>query len=258
MVFSSFVFLLLFLPVVTALSMLVRPVRGKNLILFAFSMLFYAWGEPVYVLLMLASILVNYAVGLGLGRAERPAARKALMAAALVFDLGCIIVFKYADLLLSSFGAVTGLAVPTLGLALPIGISFYTFQILSYVIDVYRGRVAVQRDLLSLGTYIALFPQLVAGPIVRYETLEHELRERTVTRDGFMDGLCRLAMGLGKKVLLANAMGCIADAVFDGTVSGGAVTVLGALAYTLQICLDFSGYSDMAIGMGRMLGFTFP
>ena len=154
-------------------------------------------------------------------------------------------------------GLLLGVSVPELNLPLPIGISFYTFQILSYVIDVYRGRVKAQRSLLTLGTYIALFPQLVAGPIVRYETVEAELRERHASREDVLDGLSRLAFGLGKKVLLANAMGLIADTVFDGAAAGCAVTWFGALAYTLQIYFDFSGYSDMAIGMGRALGFHF-
>ena len=171
MVFSSFVFLCAFLPLVFILHQVIGPVWWKNAVLFAFSLLFYAWGEPVYILLMLASILINYLLGLGMEHGS-PARNKLLMLLALVFNLGSILFFKYGDFILTNLGLVLHAQMPVIGLALPIGISFYTFQILSYVLDVYKGRVKVQHSFLSLGTYIALFPQLVAGPIVRYETVE--------------------------------------------------------------------------------------
>lgn len=170
MVFSSFVFLCAFLPAVFILHQVVRSVRWKNVVLFVFSMLFYAWGEPVYILLMLASILINYLIGLRMENASA-AKKKLLMILALVFNLGSILFFKYGDFILDNLGLLLHTKMPRIGLALPIGISFYTFQILSYVLDVYRGKVKVQHSLLSLGTYIVLFPQLVAGPIVRYETV---------------------------------------------------------------------------------------
>ena len=256
MVFSSFTFLLLFLPAVCLCTGLARSIRAKNGVLCLFSLVFYAWGEPVYVLLMLLSIGLNGLIGLGMGR--YPARRKPLMMLSLALNLGALGYFKYADFLLDSLNGLLGLSLPLRHVALPIGISFYTFQILSYVIDVYRGRTEPQRDLLTLATYIAMFPQLVAGPIVRYETVREQLRERRVTAEDFAQGLRRCALGLGKKVLLANQMALAADAVFaPGQTPGALALWAGAVCYALQIYYDFSGYSDMAIGMGRMFGFTF-
>ena len=257
MVFSSFTFLLLFFPLSVGATLACRSIRAKNAVLCLFSLVFYAWGEPVYILLMLASIGVNYAIGLGMGRF--PQWKKGLMALAAVLNIGAILYFKYLDLLLSLWNGLTGSGVSLPGIALPVGISFYTFQILSYVADVYRGRTEPQRDLLSLATYIALFPQLVAGPIVRYETVSAQLRDRRVRGADFAAGGSRMILGLGKKVLLANQMALAADAVFDGGVGApAAVYWIGAVCYALQIYFDFSGYSDMAVGMGRMFGFTFP
>ena len=256
MVFSSLTFLFLFLPAVIACYYLLPGIRAKNAVLCLFSLLFYAWGEPVYVLLMAASILLNYLAGLGMERFPRR--KKLLLLLALLFNLGAIGVFKYAGFFLSGVSSLFALNLPVLRIALPIGISFYTFQILSYVIDVYHGRVAAQRSLLSLATYITMFPQLVAGPIVRYDTVREELCRRSVTVNDFAEGLCRFFFGLGKKVLIANQMALAADAVFDAAaVPSSAVLWIGALCYAMQIYYDFSGYSDMAIGMGRMFGFHF-
>lgn len=257
MVFSGFTFLLLFLPAAVLCTMAFRNIRAKNAVLCVFSLVFYAWGEPVCILLMLASILFNYLIGLGMERFPR--GRRPLLALAVAVNIGAIVFFKYLDLLLSVWNGISGQHVPPAGIALPVGISFYTFQILSYVIDVYRGKTEPQRNLISLAAYISMFPQLVAGPIVRYETVRDQLKERRVTAADFAAGLSRTAVGLGKKVLLANRMALVADAVFGGgKVAPGAVLWIGAVCYALQIYFDFSGYSDMAIGMGRMFGFTFP
>ena len=256
MVFSSFTFLLLFLPAAVLCSLAAGSIRAKNAVLCLFSLIFYAWGEPVHILLMLGSILFNYLIGLGMAR--YPGRKTLLMVLAAAVDIGAIVFFKYLDLLLSVWNGVFGARIPPAGIALPIGISFYTFQILSYVIDVYRGKSEAQRNLLSLATYISMFPQLVAGPIVRYETVREQLISRRVTVEDFAAGLSRTAIGLGKKVLLANQMALVADAVFsNGKTAPAAVLWTGAVCYALQIYFDFSGYSDMAIGMGRMFGFTF-
>ena len=256
MVFSSFTFLLLFLPASVLCTLLVPGIRGKNAVLCLFSLVFYAWGEPVYVLLMLASILLNYLAGLGMAR--YPARKKLLLLLAVLINLGALGYFKYADFLTEGINGLLGTRLPLTGIALPIGISFYTFQILSYVIDVYRGSVEAQRSLLSLATYISMFPQLVAGPIVRYDTVRRQLTERRVTGEGFAEGLRRFALGLGKKVLVANQMALVADAAFRESAAPCPVLWAGAVCYAMQIYFDFSGYSDMAVGMGKMFGFDFP
>ena len=256
MVFSSLTFLFIFLPAVLLCHHLLPGVRARNAALCLFSLVFYAWGEPIYVLLMIASILLNWLAGLGMERF--PGRKKLLLLLALVFNLGAIGYFKYAGFFLSNLNSLFSLRLPALNIALPIGISFYTFQILSYVIDVYHGKTAAQKNLLSLATYITMFPQLVAGPIVRYETVRDELSDRRVTLVDFTEGLSRFFFGLGKKVLIANQMALAADTVFDAAAlpPSGALWI-GALCYAMQIYYDFSGYSDMAIGMGRMFGFHF-
>ena len=257
MVFSSFTFLFLFLPLTVICTFALKRISARNAVLCLFSLVFYAWGEPVYILLMLLSILLNYVAGLAMER--WPKGKRAVLILMLVLNLGAIGFFKYTNFLLSNLNLLFSVSLPLTEITLPIGISFYTFQILSYVIDVYRGEHPAQRNLLSLATYISMFPQLVAGPIVRYGTVEKELNDRTVTLTGFADGLARCAVGLAKKVLLANQMALVADSVFNDPQSlPGAVYWIGALCYTLQIYFDFSGYSDMAIGMGQMFGFTFP
>ena len=257
MVFSSLTFLLLFLPLTVAVYYLVRGVTARNAVLCLASLVFYAWGEPIWVLLMLFSILFNYGAGLALGRLRGQGGRRAVLLLALTVNLGAIGLFKYGNFLLENLGLLLGSPMPHLGFSLPLGISFYTFQILSYVLDVYRERVPVQRSLLVLGTYIVLFPQLVAGPIVRYEEIRAQLAQRRESPEDFTAGLRRFALGLGKKVILANAMAAIADPIFDAPALPPGTVWLGLLAYTLQIYFDFSGYSDMAIGMGRFFGFRF-
>ncbi|MBR2659766.1 MAG: MBOAT family protein [Clostridia bacterium] len=257
MVFSSLTFLLLFLPLTLLCYYLARGVKARNLVLCLFSLVFYAWGEPVYVLLMLGSILFNYCIGLALGKTAGKGVRRALLVLALAVNLGAIGLFKYGNFVLENLGLLFGPGLPRLSLALPLGISFYTFQILSYVLDVYHEKTPVQSSLLRLATYIVLFPQLVAGPIVRYEEIQSQLQSRRETLEDFTEGLRRFAIGLGKKVILANAMAAIADPILDSAVLPPGSAWLAAVAYMLQIYFDFSGYSDMAIGMGRFFGFRF-
>ena len=216
MVFSSLSFLCVFLPVTLLLERLMPTTRTKNAVLVVASLLFYAYGEPTLVLLMIVSTLFNYAFGRLVGGSDGTA-RRAWLAVAVVVNLGMLGVFKYAGFFVANLNLLTGLDLPVPAIELPIGISFYTFQILSYVIDVYRGKSEPQRDLLTLATYISMFPQLVAGPIVRYETVREQLKSRRVTAEDFASGLARTAIGLGKKVLLANQMALAADQVFSGT-----------------------------------------
>ena len=261
MVFSSLTFLFLFFPIVIGVYYLC-PRALRNLWLLAASLLFYAWGEPVYIRLMVASILFNYLCGLGvaaLQKRQKPSPAKALLILCIVGNIGALGVFKYADLLIDTVNGIAGSHLALLELALPIGISFYTFQALSYVIDVYRGTVAAQKNPITFGTYIALFPQLIAGPIVQYKTVEQQLCGRRETAAQFAEGIGRFTVGLGKKVLIANQVGALWDTVaaLPGTSLTAGTAWLGALAFTFQIYFDFSGYSDMAIGLGKMLGFQF-
>ena len=222
--------------------------------------MFYAWGEPKYVFLMIFSILVNYIFGRLMdknrGRQKR---MKLLLVLSVVIDLGLLSVFKYTDFIITNVNAIFGSSFDLLNIALPIGISFYTFQAMSYTIDVYRNDVRVQKNLIDFGMYITMFPQLIAGPIVRYADVQDQLAERSVTTADFSEGVMRFVVGLGKKVLLANQMGAVWSEIYA---LGGDVSALmawtGAIAYTFQIYFDFSGYSDMAIGLGRMFGFKFP
>jgi alginate O-acetyltransferase complex protein AlgI len=259
MVFSSLLFLFLYLPVVLAVYYLV-PRRWRNVWLFAVNLVFYGWGEPVYILLMLFSISFNYGAGLLLERfsAQRAKAKRVLVAD-IVLNLALLGFFKYYDLFASTLSLIPGLRIPTLGLTLPIGISFYTFQTMSYPIDVYRGQTEVQRSYVRFGTFVALFPQLIAGPIVRYRDIADQLENRRENLPQFTAGVRRFVVGLGKKVLIANNIGLLWD--FYKAAAPAELTVvgawLGALAFSLQIYFDFSGYSDMAIGLGRMLGFEF-
>ena len=252
MIFSSTVFLFLFLPVVLLVQMVIpqKHMKVKNILLLAASLLFYAWGEPKNVLLMLFSILCNYFIGLGMGKwEEKPEKRRMLLILSLVINLGVLFFFKY-------FNFVTGGIFPEI--ALPIGISFFTFQIMSYTIDVYRGDEQPQRSLLQLALYISLFPQLIAGPIVRYGDIARQLTDRVITPEKTARGMIRFAMGLAKKVILSNTVAVLADTIFalDSQLPG-ATAWLGVVSYALQIYFDFSGYSDMAIGMGHMFGFDF-
>ena len=256
MLFSSITFLYFFLPLVLALYFAV-PFRAKNLILLAFSLLFYAWGEPVYVLLMAVTIVSQWLFGLLIERCRGTRWSKIWLIVSLAVGLGSLGVFKYSDFFLETLRTLSGQPIRLLGIALPIGISFYTFQILSYTIDLYRGEARVQRSVLKLATYVTLFPQLIAGPIVRYTTVAEELDERRHSWEEFSAGARRFTVGLGKKVLIANLMGQLAQLYKDG----GEHTVLFAwvyaVAFSLQLYFDFSGYSDMAIGLGQMFGFHF-
>ena len=258
MVFSSASFLIFFLPCLLVLYFLVpRRCRYlRNLILLAFSLAFYACGGPKFLLLMLLSIAINYAGGLLAGPAHRPRTRRLGMTLAVVLGLALLGWFKYAGFFGEMLHALLPV-VPVPQVTLPIGISFFTFQGLSYVIDVYRGDAAVQRDPLKLALYIAFFPQLVAGPIVRYTTVAEEIDERHESVSEFSAGAVRFLFGLGKKMLLANAVARIADAAFAAVMPSALFAWLGAVAYTFQIYFDFSAYSDMAIGLGRMFGFHF-
>ena len=252
MLFSSVTFLFFFLPITLMLHQLL-PWRWKNHVLLAASVLFYASGEPVYILLLAFSAFVGWLHGLYMTR--HPGHRGALVSA-ICWNLVFLLFFKYADFLTGSINSLLGTAIPALGLSLPIGISFYTFQNMSYVVDVYRGESKAEKNFASYATYLCLFPQLIAGPIVRYSDVARELRERSVDTAQFSRGVVRFLVGLGKKVLLANSIGVLAElTVPDGSVL---FSWLRAIAYTFQIYFDFSGYSDMAIGMGAMMGFQFP
>ena len=252
MLFSSVTFLFFFLPITLMLHQLL-PWRWKNHVLLAASVLFYASGEPVYILLLAFSAFVGWLHGLYMTR--RPG-KKWVLVSAICWNLVFLLFFKYADFLTGSINSLLGTSIPALGLSLPIGISFYTFQNMSYVIDVYRGESKAEKNFASYATYLCLFPQLIAGPIVRYSDVARELRERSVDTAQFSRGVIRFLVGLGKKVLLANSIGVLAElTVPDGSVL---FSWLRAIAYTFQIYFDFSGYSDMAIGMGAMMGFQFP
>ncbi len=259
MVFSSILFLFIYLPVVLAVYYLV-PARGRNLWLFIVNFVFYGWGEPVYIVLMLASICINYVSGLLIEKyRDRRRRAHTVLVVNTVVNLALLFFFKYFDLVAQTLSQIPGISIPTLGLALPIGISFYTFQTMSYPIDVYRGDAGVQRDFIRFGTFVALFPQLIAGPIVRYKDIADQLDYREHSLDKFASGVERFIVGLGKKVLIANNIGMLWDA-YANTPAGELTFVgawLGALAFSMQIYFDFSGYSDMAIGLGRMLGFEF-
>lgn len=258
MVFSSAVFLFIFLPVVFVLSRVLPGIRAKNILLLIASLLFYAFGEPVYILLMLASIVVNFTAGRLLPLCGK-GLDKLVLALAVVLNLGMLSLFKYTDFFLTTVNQVFSLEIPLTGIALPVGISFFTFQGLSYVIDVYRDREMCAKSIVKLALYISLFPQLIAGPIVIYHDVANQIDHRETTPELTADGVRRFVLGLGKKLLLANTAGRMADLVFTATAQQLDIRVawLGALCYCLQIYFDFSGYSDMAIGLGRMFGFQF-
>ena len=256
MVFSSLTFLIWFLPCVLTVYFIV-PKKAKNAILFAFSLLFYAWGEPIYVGLMILSTVLDFCCGRAVDRHRgTPRAKRGLLLSVIV-NLSVLCLFKYADFLIGTVNGIFGSSISPLELPLPIGISFYTFQTMSYTIDVYRGDAKVQNNIISFGAYVALFPQLIAGPIVRYQTIADQIDEREHSFDKFGEGVRRFICGLGKKVLLANNIGLLWSTVS----ASGELTVvsawLGIVAFAFQIYFDFSGYSDMAIGLGKMLGFDF-
>ena len=259
MVFSSTVFLLLFLPLV-ALVYFLCPRKARNTVLLIASLLFYGWGEPKYILIMLFSTVFDYCNGRGIGYFRdqgREKAAKAVMWVSVVGNLAILAFFKYTDFAIDNINSLLNAGIPALGLALPIGISFYTFQTMSYTIDVYRGLVKPCRNILDVGAYVTLFPQLIAGPIVQYKTVEHELLNRRESVFEASRGMQRFVVGLAKKVLIANQVGALWEQIAAMSEPSAAVAWLGVLAYTFQIYFDFSGYSDMAIGLGHLFGFRF-
>ena len=256
MLFSSIPFLYYFLPVVLLVYFLV-PAKLRNAVLLISSLVFYGWGEPKYVALMTGTILAFYICGLGIGNAKSKTAKKAWLTASVIIGIALLAVFKYADFFIQSFASVTGLSLPLLKLALPIGISFYTFQCMSYAVDVYRGTAQPQKSIVTFGAYVALFPQLIAGPIVRYVDVARELENRSTTADDAMAGMRRFLIGLGKKILLANQLGLLTETFRASTHKSILFHWMYALAFMLHIYFDFSGYSDMAIGLGRIFGFHF-
>ena len=261
MVFSSLLFLFRFLPAVLLLYY-IAPRKIRNLVLFLFSLLFYAWGEPKYVFLMLFSITMDFFMGQMVAKSKARNNRKAakrFLTISIVVNLSILAFFKYADFIIGTINSVAGLSLPMLSIPLPIGISFFTFQTMSYVIDVYKGATKVQKNWVNYGTYVSMFPQLIAGPIVQYKTIAEQMEHRKENASDFAEGIHRFLLGMGKKVLLANTIGRLCDAVMALEITQVPVLTawLGAIAYTFQIYFDFSGYSDMAIGLGKMFGFHF-
>lgn len=262
MVFSSLIFLFRFLPAVLCVYF-ITPRFLKNTVLFIASLIFYAWGEPIYVVLMLFSTVVDYTHGLLVQHfKDRHQIKQAriIVASSVIINLSLLYFFKYASFLAQSVYTIFGVLIPIPEVTLPIGISFYTFQTMSYTIDIYRGEASVQRNIISFGTYVSLFPQLIAGPIVRYKSIFQQLNKRDETWESFAVGVSRFTIGLGKKVLLANSIGLLWDTISAaGSSDLGLMTAwMGAFAFGFQIYFDFSGYSDMAIGLGSMFGFHFP
>lgn len=256
MVFSSLIFLFLFLPTFLLCYFIPKKRKTKNIVLLIFSLLFYGYGEPIYVLLMILSIIVNYFIVLWMDKSSKP---KKWLIIDLVFNLGLLFFFKYTNFFLDNINNLFNLNIKFLSISLPIGISFYTFQILTYVIDVYKSKVPVQKSIINLGCYISAFPQLIAGPIVRYETVNKELNDRCEDIEGFATGIRRFIIGLFKKCVIANEMAYVADTLFGSSIAslGTIGMIVGGVAFTFQIYFDFSGYSDMAIGLGKMLGFNY-
>ncbi|MGN0460221.1 MAG: MBOAT family O-acyltransferase, partial [Ruminococcus sp.] len=262
MLFASTVFIFAFLPAVLLLYYLVlRKFRtAQNILLLVASLLFYAWGEPKYVLIMILSIIMNYIFGLLVDKFRASKAKSRLVIAlTVVFNLGILYIFKYLMFTIENINSIAGLHLSVPNIVLPIGISFFTFQAMSYVIDVYREKGEAQKNPLNVGLYISFFPQLIAGPIVRYETVAYQIKHREESFEKFSEGVCRFIIGLAKKVLLANTMAVVADYAFEMPNSELTVVMawVGAIAYTFQIFFDFGGYSDMAIGLGKMFGFEF-
>ena len=262
MVFSSLLFLFWFLPVVLA-AYYILPKKCHNLVLFISSLVFYAWGEPVYVFLVLFSTVTDYLAGMAVSHYKGKGLQKRAFAAvfcSVLTNLSLLGFFKYAGFLVGNINRLAGTDIHMVNVALPIGISFYTFQTMSYTIDVYRNDAEVQKNFIAFGAYVALFPQLVAGPIVQYKTVAGQLKGRRESVDLFCNGIFRFVAGLGKKVLIANQMGMLWEeiAAMDARGLATATAWLGVLAFTFEIYFDFSGYSDMAVGLGAMFGFTFP
>ncbi len=259
MVFSSMTFIWIFLPILLFVYYISKE-KYRNIILLFFSLIFYSWGEPKYIVLMLISILVNYIFGRILDKCNKKKNKKIVLIVSIVFNLGLLVYFKYFNFIATNIDNIIGQnVIPNKNIVLPIGISFYTFQIMSYIIDLYRGDIKVQKNLLNLALYISFFPQLIAGPIVKYKDIDEQLQKRTVTIEKFSNGIKKFVYGLAKKVIFANTLAYIADTIFNSNIEllNMPIAWLGAICYTLQIYFDFSGYSDMAIGLGKMFGFEF-
>lgn len=262
MVFSSLTFMFVFLPIVLLLYYVV-PKKLKNLFILISGLIFYAWGEPIYVLIMIASTMIDYTAGLLIDKFNsKTAIRRICLIMSLVMNIGLLGVFKYSGFIMQNIDAIFGTALydPNHALPLPIGISFFTFQSMSYTIDMYLGKIKVQKNPITFAAFVTLFPQIVAGPIVRYDDIAAELDNRTVNIDCIYEGIVKFITGVGKKVLIANNIGMLWTTVKGGETGELSVLTawLGIIAFTLQIYFDFSGYSDMAIGLGKMMGFNFP
>lgn len=259
MVFADLFFIYLFLPLVLLCYYAARKLKKRNIILIVFSLIFYAWGEPTWVILLLFSSVFNWFMALRIGRNKDKPAGKMFMAISVIVDLALLFVFKYTGFFLETVNGITGASIPIPEIRLPIGISFFTFQAISYILDVYWETVEPQKKYYKFLLYLSLFPQLIAGPIVRYADVADELRHRRATAFDMRDGICRFILGLAKKVLIANNLYTIVDNFFGNSVSG--MSMLGTwyvvIVYSMYVYFDFSGYSDMAIGMGRMFGFHF-
>lgn len=262
MLFSSLTFIFLFLPLCLFFYFISR-VEIKNIILLIFSLIFYAWGEPKYILLMILTVLISYVFGILINKFDnlkKYKLKKVTFILSIIIILSSLFYFKYTNFFIDNINRIFNSSIGAKDIILPIGISFYTFQILSYLIDLYRNKIKVQKNFFNLALYIAFFPQLIAGPIVRYESIEKQLTERKESLDKALSGIERFIFGLGKKVIIANNMALIADLVFDNASLSQftpLILILGMIAYTLQIYFDFSGYSDMAIGLGKIFGFEF-
>lgn len=259
MVFSSMTFLFMFLPVLLLLYFLIKNIKFRNFLLVVFSLLFYSWGEPKFILLMILTTLLIYLFGLLIEKNRNNNKAKIYLIISIVLCLSSLFIFKYLNFSVNILNYVFKTKLSSIKLPLPIGISFYTFQILSYIVDLYKNKVALQRNPLKLLLYISFFPQLIAGPIVRYETVEKEINDRICTKESFVNGFKRFLFGMGKKVIIANNVAVLCDYIY-GNINdyvGSSILWLAAIAYSIQIYFDFSGYSDMAIGLGKIFGFNF-
>ena len=259
MVFSSLIFLFIFFPLTLLLYFIARNIKTKNFILVVASLIFYSWGEPVWVILLIFSSILDYTVSHAIEKHRNQPITKFYLAVSVIINLGLLAIFKYSGFFISTINSAFGLSLPEPAFSLPIGISFYTFQTMSYSIDVYRGNVKAQKSFMNFLMFVSLFPQLIAGPIVRYSDIEDQISKRAVTTESFSAGMTRFMAGLGKKVLIATYAGSLATSLLKDIDSAAVMSVwFGVLFYAFQIYFDFSGYSDMAIGLGKMFGFDYP
>lgn len=259
MVFSSLIFLVLFMPATILGYYLINP-KFRNFFLLAMSLLFYFWGEPKFIVVMIISIIANYLFGLAVDKFRGKKTAKIFLAGSVIWNVGIFFIYKYLDFTIKNINLLLGINIPLKHILLPIGISFFTFQAMSYVIDVYRGNGSVQKNPINVALFLMMFPQLIAGPIVRYETVSSEMTNRKENLENFSEGLRRFIIGLGKKVIISNLVAVVANNAFNSTTASQLSVLMawtGAISYTMQIYFDFSGYSDMAIGLGLMFGFHF-